>query len=149
MLPTGTSRNTDAELMDEAYERARAAFFFDRTHRDLREAKDDPLTEDYDSHSQTRSSYSHSSHSSAPSAPRRPPQFSPMSRCPPPKRLIHLNGVCFQWISAKNEVKGRPCDKPMCRFEHEWPTTATEDQKAEFQKYVKMDENERWEFLKT
>ena len=149
MLPNGPTRNTDAELMDEAYERARAAFVFDRSDRDLREAKDDPLTEDHDTRSLTRNSHAQSSQSNAVRAPSRPRHDAPMSRCPPPKRLIHLNGVCFQWITTKNEVKGRPCDKHMCRFEHEWPTTATDDQKSEFRKYVKMDENERWEFLKT
>ena len=149
MLSGGPTKHAENEIMDEAYERARAAFLFDRNDRDLREAKDDPLNEDHETASFNSSgSHQHQKHG-YPTTQKRPRQDAPMSRCPPPKRLIHLNGVCFQWITTKNEVKGRPCDKQLCRFEHEWPHTATDDQKAEFRRYVRMDENERWDFLKT
>jgi hypothetical protein len=43
-----TTQFSEADLADEAFERARAAFRFESTDRDLREAKDDPLHEESD-----------------------------------------------------------------------------------------------------
>ena len=148
-----TTQYTDIELSDEAYERARAAFLFDSADRDLREAKDDPLNEDPDPSSGWSSNNSGHHHSNARTNPqsqsalKRPRPFE--TRCPPPRRLSHLNGVCFQWVTDKHEKVGDQCEKRMCRFDHEWPTAASDDDKKEFRRYIRMSETERLAFKDT
>ena len=148
-----TTQYTDIELSDEAYERARAAFLFDSADRDLREAKDDPLNEDPDPSSGWSSNNSGHHHSNArtstqgQSALKRPRPFE--TRCPPPRRLSHLNGVCFQWVTDKHEKVGDLCEKRMCRFDHDWPAAASDDDKKEFRRYIRMSETERLAFKDT
>ena len=148
-----TTQFSEAELSDEAYERARAAFRFDSADRDLREAKDDPLHEDPDQSSYSSSNGGGHHHSGSRSQPQnqaalkrpRPTEY----RCPPPRRLSHLNGVCFQWVTDKHERPGEMCEKRLCRFDHEWPFTASDDDKKEFRRYIKMSEAERIVFKDT
>ena len=111
-----TTQFSEADISDEAYERARAAFRFDSADHDLREAKDDPLREDDEPAPYSSSHGGGFHHSSAPrsqsqgqNALKRPRPAD--TRCPPPRRLAHMNGVCFQWVTDKHEKSGEVCDK--------------------------------------
>jgi hypothetical protein len=148
-----TTQLSEADLSEEAFERARAAFRFDAADRDLREAKDDPLHEEVEPPSQ-RSSHGSLHHSSSSgynshgqSSMKRPRPAD--VRCPPPRRLSHMNGVCFQWVTEKHEKPGEICEKRVCRFDHEWPATASDDDKKEFRRYIRMSESERLVFKDT
>jgi hypothetical protein len=38
------------------------------------------------------------------------------------------------------------CEKRLCRFDHDWPATASDNDKKEFRSYIRMSETERIAF---